>query len=361
MNVKPFHSLIILVILTSCFENEPSKSTGGGVVIDDVWLIPQESVIDSGVGKDGIPSLEEPPRVNAEDVDYLGTNDLVIGFYTGHEYRAYPHKILDWHEIINDRDKELHFSINYCPLTGTGMAWDMFLEGQLSGFGVSGLLYNTNLMLYDRRSESLWSQMLFKCVNGEKVGDEPGYFSVFETTWGTWKSMYPNSTVTSIETGFVRPYDIYPYIDGLTQTDYREGGFLIFPIDFDDKRLARKERVLGININDEAKVYRFSSFEKEISVIQDQFQGDEIVVAGSKDLNFMVAFFANTSDGTLLTFEAVKDNLPIILKDNEGNTWDVFGYALSGPREGQQLVIPKTNMGYWFAWGTFFRDAEIYK
>jgi hypothetical protein len=360
MPVRPTYiSLILLLGLSSCLGEEPRKSTGGTPV--DIWLVPESSVVDSGVGLDGIPSLEEPPRINAEDADYLDDQDLVIGFFTGTEYRAYPHKILDWHEIINDRDKALHYSISYCPLTGTGMAWDMFLEGQLSGFGVSGLLYNTNLMPYDRRSGSVWSQMLYKCVTGEKVGDTPEYYAVLETTWGTWKSLYPNSTVTSTETGFERPYDVYPYIDGVTQSDYRKSGFLISPIDFDDKRLERKERVLGITINEEAKVYRFRSFEKEVSVIEDQFQGEEIVIAGSNDLNFMVGFFANTEDGTLLTFEAINNNLPAILLDNEGNVWDVFGYAISGPRVGEQLRLPKANMGYWFAWGTFFRDAEIYQ
>ena len=351
--------VFLTVLVTACFNKEPGRSTGG-TIDDEIWLIPQTRVVDSGLGFDGIPALELPLLVDATDVDYLKPNDLVIGFFTGDNYRVYPHKILDWHEIINDRDDDLHFTINYCPLTGTGMAWDQFIKGQKTTYGVSGFVYNANLMPYDRRTESLWSQMLVRCIQGEKVGEEPVHYSVIETTWETWQQLYPNSSVLSISTGFERPYDVYPYINQLTLADYRQDEFLISPIGKDDRRLHRKERVLGVNINDEAKVYRFSSFGGPISVISDKFQGEELVIIGSKDLKIILSFFADIDDQTLV-FEPIIDDLPNILKDNEGNIWDVFGYATDGPRKGQQLGIPKSNMGYWFAWGAIFEEPEIFE
>ncbi len=352
--------LLLTVLVTACFSKEEPRRSTGTIIIDEGWLIPQSSVIDSGLGFDGIPALEEPLMVDAATVDYLDANDLVIGFFTGESYRVYPHKILDWHEIINDRADKLHFSINYCPLTGTGMVWDMFLNGERSTYGVSGLLYNSNLMPYDRRTQSLWSQMLMRCIKGERAGEEPEYHAVVETTWETWQKLYPNSSVTSINTGFVRPYNVYPYINQITFADYRVDEFLISPIDKDDRRLHRKERVLGVNINDEAKVYRFSSFGDPISIISDKFQGKELVIVGSKKLKFILSFFADIDDQTLV-FEPIIDDLPNILRDNEGNVWDVFGYATDGPRTGQQLGIPKSNMGYWFAWGAIFEGAEIFE
>ena len=347
-------------LLASCGKDPLPYNAFQNITPVDQWLVPKSKVIDAGPGKDGIPALEQPEMRLATEIGYLDENDLIIGINTEDGYRAYPHKILDWHEIINDRVKSKHFSINYCPLTGSAMAWDMFLAKELSTYGVSGFLYNSNLIPYDRRSGSLWSQMLMKCINGKKIGQEPNMYPIIETTWSTWKKMYPESKVVSLNTGFNRPYNVYPYIEPLTKADYRHDPFLIFPVDFIDDRLSRKERILGVTINDEGKAYRFKSFEGPISVIHDQFQGETIVVAGSSEMNFMVVFETHLEDGNELMFQALNDEFPAIMSDAEGNKWDVFGKAIDGPRKGEQLVIPKTCMSYWFAWGTFYRDSEIY-
>lgn len=358
--MKFLTSLALSFLMLSCVNDLPPRSSGA-TPNDDIWLIPKGLVRGTGLDFDAIPALENPTMIDAEEVDYLNPEDLVIGFYTGHEYRAYPHKILDWHEIINDRDEELQFSINYCPLTGSGLAWDLYVNGKFSTYGVSGLLYNSNLMLYDRRTESIWPQMLVKCVNGENIGNEPTVYPVVETTWSTWQRMYPKSKVVSTETGFVRPYDVYPYIEPLTQADYRVDPFLMFRIEHDDERLHRKERVLGLIINEEAKVYRFSSFGDEPTLIKDSFMSEEIVVIGSNDLNIIFAFGTKTMDGTSLDLEILPDSMPNILTDNEGNVWDIFGYATAGPRLGERLATPTSYMGYWFAFGAFFENAGIYE
>jgi len=352
--------LLMLSITWSCEKDPLPYNAFQSVTPVDQWLVPKSKVIDAGPGKDGIPALEIPEKVLASEIDYLDENDLVIGIKMDGGFFAYPHKILDWHEIINDKVNTNQFSINYCPLTGSGTAWNMLLTKEFSSFGVSGLLYNSNLIPYDRRSGSLWSQMLMKCINGEKIGEEPDLHPIIETTWSTWKKMYPQSKVVSLNTKFNRPYNIYPYIEPLTGSDYRTDPFLIFPVDVIDERLHRKERILGITINDMGKAYRFNSFEGDISVIHDQIQGENFVVAGSNDLNFMVAFETHLEDGTEINFQAINNDFPAIMSDTEGNKWDVFGNAIDGPRKGQQLLIPKSFMAYWFAWGTFYQDSEIY-
>ncbi len=350
----------MLCISWSCEKDPLPYNAFQTVTPTDRWLVPKSKVIDAGPGQDGIPALEIPEKVPVTEIDFLDENDLVIGINIGDGFFAYPHKILDWHEIINDNVNTNQYSINYCPLTGSGMAWNMLLTKEFSSFGVSGLLYNSNLIPYDRRSGSLWSQMLMKCINGEKIGEEPDMHPIIETTWSTWKKMYPQSKVVSLNTEFNRPYNSYPYIEPLTGADYRTDPFLIFPVDVIDERLHRKERIFGITVNGEGKAYRFNSFEGPISIIHDQFQGVNFVVAGSNNLSFMVAFETHLEDDTEINFQALNNEFPAIMTDAEGNKWDVFGNAIDGPRKGQKLLIAKSYMAYWFAWGTFYKNAEIY-
>ena len=243
--MKNFSLFLICIAIT--FSCEKDKETSG------IWLIPSDQVFDGGPGKDGIPALENPLKIS--NPQFLTDFDLVIGYYDGSDAVAYPHVILDWHEIINDELNGFPFAITYCPLTGTGIGWDRKIDGVITTFGVSGLLYNNNLIPYDRKTDSNWSQMRNECVNGELIGNPIPTFTVVETSWRTWKAMFPDTKVVSTNTGFSRQYGVYPYGD--YKTNHRN---LIFPLNPDDARLDRKERVHGVIINGEAKVYRFSTF-----------------------------------------------------------------------------------------------------
>ena len=163
------------------------------------WLVPINEIKDGGPGKDGIPSIDNPIFVSANSIEaaYLNNDDLVMGLKFGDEVKAYPHKILDYHEIINDVVDGFPVSVNYCPLTGTGFAWKGDLNSSDKTFGVSGLLYNSNLILYDRETDSNWSQMRIQCINGSQIGDRPEIISIIETTWATWKEMFPETAVMS--------------------------------------------------------------------------------------------------------------------------------------------------------------------
>lgn len=154
---------------------------------------------------------------------------------------------------------------------------------------------------------------------------------------------------------------MYPYVDPLTKNDYRYTEFVIYPIDTEDRRLFAKERVLGVVINEQAKVYRFGSFSGEPKLIRDSYNGEDLLVIGSASRSIMTAFYPEAEDGTLLDLELLPNALPNILEDTEGNTWDVFGNATSGPRAGEKLARPINYMGYWFAFGTFFTNAEIFE
>lgn len=214
----------------------------------------------AGTGKDAIPALETPASFAYKERDFIDTgyylreDDLIIGIKIGDEIRAYPHPILDWHEVVNDQLGLQDIAIVYCPFTGTGMAWDRQIGGELTTFGVSGFLYNNNVVPYDRKTESYWSQMGGICINGELLGTSPQRYPIIETTWGNWKAMFDLPEIISEETGYGFIYSEYPY------GDYRTNAQSVtFPIRYDDKRLPRKERVHGIVINGKAKVYRFDA------------------------------------------------------------------------------------------------------
>ena len=220
----------------------------------DNWLIPENEVRSGGPGKDGIPAISKPRYDNASDASFLGIDELVVGMSDGSAAKAYPHQILDWHEIVNDSIGDIFYSMIYCPLTGTATAWDRVLDGKVSTFGVSGLLYNTNIVPYDRLTDSNWSQLFNAAVYGKMKGTEPKIYMVLETKWETWKTLFPESKVLNTNTGFSRSYGSYPY------GNYRSVESLIFPVKFDDKRLFAKERVHGVIIDGKARVYRFNNF-----------------------------------------------------------------------------------------------------
>ena len=342
-----FGLLMFSICFTSC-KKDKDKLKGE-------WLIPKSEVLDGGPGKDGIPALTNPAFIAASDATYLQDNDLVVGFISGNDVRAYPHAILDQHEIINDDINGVSLAVTYCPLTGTGIGWNRNVNGTNTTFGVSGLLYNTNLIPYDRATGSNWSQMKLLCVNGSLIRTKVQVIPVVETTWKTWKAMYAQTKVVSKQTGYSRNYDRYPYGDYKTNNDN-----LLFPLNPKDNRLPSKERVHGVIINDKAKVYQYYHFTDSIQLINDSFQNTDLVIAGSQPDNFIVSFVRRISNDTLLTFTPVQNKLPVIMQDNEGTEWDIFGFGVSGPGAGEKLTPAVSFIGYWLAWGAFYPGAAIY-
>lgn len=331
------------------FSNTPS---------DEVeWLIPEEEIINAQ-GKDGIPSIDDPKFDTADNIDFIPDERLVLGIRMESEVRAYPVQIMDWHEIVNDEFPAENVAITYCPLTGTGIAWD---RGQ-SEYGVSGLLFRNNLIAYDRSTESRWSQMQLRSVYGLRIGNGVELIDIVEMRWGAWKKAFPASKVMTTDTGYERDYEGYAYGNSFTE----EGSAQLYPVKNRDTRLSKMEKVHGViasrTANPEATVrtYPIDYFASGIQVINDTLQGESIVLAGSSSNEFTVSFSSEIKD-ELLTFEAIQDSLPVIMKDNEGTRWDLFGWAVSGPREGEQLEPTRSYTGYWFAWADFFPDLQLYE
>lgn len=345
--MKKISLLILLLSFFAC--NNPEENTQNN--LNTEWSIPRNEIFDGGPGIDGIPALINPNlvSVSSSEADFIKDNELVIGFKDGNDVVAYSHSILDWHEIINDNIGNVSVAITYCPLTGTGIGWNRILNGRETTFGVSGLLYNTNLIPFDRQTKSNWSQILNESVNGELIGTKVNLIPLLETTWATWKTIYPNSKIASRDTGFARTYGTSPYGDYNTNND-----FFLFPV-AKDNRLPSKERVHAIISNTNAKTYRFSSFTNN-NIIRDRFDQNEYLVVGNP--NFIVSFLLDNQTSNL-TFEYAHNNNETILTDNEGNTWSIFGKAISGPRVGQALTPSESFMAFWFSIPAFY-ETEIY-
>jgi hypothetical protein len=201
------------------------------------------SAMSGGPGKDGIPAIDEPRFVPAVEADrFLDADDVVFGVVTRDTVKAYPQKILVWHEIVNDRIEGENVSVTYCPLTGTAIG---FKAGDTT-FGVSGDLVNSNLIMYDRATDSRWPQMLATAVEGRHKGRSLREFRVIWSTWGRWKRAYPTIQVLSVDTGYARQYGRDPYgsynpVSGY----YAQGNPPLFPLLNRDSRLDPKEVVIG--------------------------------------------------------------------------------------------------------------------
>jgi hypothetical protein len=221
------------------------------------WLIDEEFVFATG-GFDGIPAVEEAHFELFRSKDFIDVpfhvadDDRITVVKLGETIRAYPHNILTRHEVINDVIDGVPISVNYCPLTATGYTWIR----NSNSYGVSGLLYNNNLLMYDRDTESLWSQMLGQAVWGNQQGNESVQLRTFETTFEMFKNMYDFQVdVMTLETGFPFSYEGNPYIE-YNAID----NFLLFPTTYNDTRLLNKARVMGVIVDGECKVYPISEF-----------------------------------------------------------------------------------------------------
>lgn len=358
MDNQFMRSLIILFAISlfiSCnstkeLEGIAAPSSNLQVACEDLgegWSVPKNQVVGGGVGKDGIPAIENPQFIPASTVSNLLDEEIVIGVSINGKYKAFPHRILQKHEVVNSRVEEVFYTLTYCPLTGTSVTWPYDDDNT---HGVSGLLHNSNLITYDRKTDSNWAQIYSKGINGEGICASLDYSTTIEVSWATWKARFPDSEILSTETGFN-----FNYTEPAGSLTQPENVIPLFPVYNEDDRLPNYERVLLVVIDGRSKAYRLSLFEDGTSLRSDFLSGKIITLMGDKDGNFIVPYL-NSLGGTRIF--SVEDEH---LVDNNGNIYDLFGEVISGPDTGENLEIPYSMMGYWFAVSAFFPDVEIFQ
>ena len=308
---------------------------------------------------DAIPALTLPQMVAPWDpaADYLFDFDRVLGVVVNGEARAYPHNILWHHEIVNDRIGDTWISATFCPLTGSGLVFDPFVDGNLLELGVSGLLFANNLVLFDRLSGAVYGPQLAvegKCATFRNRS--VSLRTVQEMSWGRWKGLHPDTKVVGGNTGFPRNYRAYPYgsYDQITSSE------LLFPMGVDSSRPI-KERVLAIRIGEGGRGYPFGElFEMgETSVVNESVGGvPTVVFYESRDGETAVAFDARVT-GQTLTFSA--DENGGWTDAETGSTWTIDGSAIAGPMAGERLSSREDSyVLFWFAWRHFQPTGETF-
>lgn len=215
--------------------------------------IPLDEILSGGPGKDGIPSIDDPKFLLADEASFLDSSDPGIGLTIGGESRFYPYRILVWHEIVNDTIKGKPVLVTYCPLCATGIVFAREVDGVAQEFGVSGRLWQSNLLMYNRATseedESLWSQVLGEAVVGIHTGKKLVVVPSDIVRWGDWKKMHPDTKVLSTNTGTLRDYGRDPY------GDYYTSESVSFGANFRDTRLHPKALIHGIEIDGTYKAY----------------------------------------------------------------------------------------------------------
>jgi hypothetical protein len=241
------------------------------------FIVDPADIKGGGPPKDGIPSIDHPNYVTIKEADeWIEDNELVLAIDYKGTKRVYPLQILVWHEIVNDKFNDERILITYCPLCGSGIAYipEIEVDGvkKKVEFGTSGKLYNSNLVMYDRETDTYWQQIDGKAIVGDLVGQELEEISIDTVVWRDWKKVHPDSEVLSQKTGSIRNYGRDPY------GSYYEDSFLIFPVDNEDDRLHPKDIVFGIEIDGEHKAYREVDL-KETSEIKDNFAGKDLTIS----------------------------------------------------------------------------------
>ena len=235
--------------------------------------VPIEKILHGGPPKDGIPFIDRPVFEPPDEASLWRPNDLMLTFDSGAAFFAYPVGILNWHEIVNHDLSDNPVVITFCPLCGTGIAFDPVIEGQRLTFGVSGLLFNSDLLMYDHQTESLWSQIEGRAISGPLVGMRLAPVAIRHELWESWRERVGSEgRVLSPDTGYHRNYRMSPY------GDYDHTERLFFPVTHTSQKYHPKTWVLGWTHNGESKAWPFPELEKHGAVLEDQIGGLDVFI-----------------------------------------------------------------------------------
>ena len=331
--------------------------------------VPLDEFIGGGPPKDGIPSIDKPRFGSVSEADrFLAPREPVAVVELEGEVRAYPIQILTWHEIVNDEIAGEPVAVTYCPLCNSTVAFRRELDGEAVEFGTTGMLRNSDLVMYDRETESWWQQITAEAVVGELTGAELEVLPSQVLAWRQVQRLHPDAQVLSRETGFDRDYGSNPY----TAYDSDPGSQPFLFEGQPDRSLPPKERVAAIQTGKaSAVVYPFSRLIDEAPV-NDQVDGRRVVVlfdpgvASALDRALVsegrdvgaAAVFERVAGGRTLEFERGPD--AGTFRDSEtGSIWDMSGRAISGALKGTRLEQVPHDDQFWFALAAFFEDAEI--
>jgi hypothetical protein len=328
--------------------------------------VPLSQLASGGPPRDGIPPIDRPRFVTIDRAArFLDQREPVLAVEIGGRARAYPQQILIWHEIVNDTLAARPIVVSYCPLCNSSLVFDRRVAGRTLTFGTTGNLRHSDLVMWDRQTQSWWQQFTGDALVGALTGAHLTPLGSQTLSFADFRARYPDGQVLSRHTGFDRPYGTNPYVG------YDDPGEQPFLLDQRaDRRLPPKERVLSLLGGARAVVVPFSRLQREPVIDLDDGGGPVVAfyrravkssldagrTVDSRDVGTATAFDRRL-DGRSLTFSATGDG---VFRDRQtGSSWDVTGVALSGPLAGRRLVPVRHDVQFWFAVAAFVPDVRI--
>jgi hypothetical protein len=332
----------------------------------EIASVDLSEIISGGPGKDGIPAIDEPRFESIEEArGWQDERVPIIALKVNGEARAYPLSILMWHEIVNDTVGGVPVVVTFCPLCNTALVFERELEGVLYDFGTTGNLRFSDLVMYDRQTESWWQQATGEAIVGTLTGTRLPFVPSQIVALGDFAAAYPDSLVLNRETGHSRNYGRNPYVgyDAVDQNPFLFRGVI-------DGRLSAMERVVAVKVGDESVAYPYSELAKA-GVAHDWLDDTPVVVFWQAGVSSALdaalidegrdvgatGVFSPVVEGDQLTFEPRSD---AIVDRETGSTWSILGLATSGSLEGVQLEPIGHGDHFWFAWAAFEPDTRIW-
>lgn len=319
-------------------------------------LVDPERIRSGGPPPDGIPAIDQPTFERANDVEWIADDEPVIALDLGGEHRAYPVQVMIWHEIANDTVAGSPVTVTYCPLCNSALAFDRRVGDRELTFGTSGKLYLSALVMYDRQTESLWSQIEHRAIAGHLTGEDLKPVPVQMLSWSQWAAEHPDGWVLSRETGFDRSYGTNPYVG----YDNPDGTPFLFDGQT-DARLKPMTRVLGLTEGPDTVAIQQDAL-LDAGVVPLTLDGQPVTlwsaaglssaldgrgVGGGREIGATGVFEAKVGED-VLTFGATDDGQ--FTDEETGSTWSITGQAVDGPLRGTALRPINHLNTFWFAW-----------
>ncbi len=326
--------------------------------------MPLDEIVSGGPPPDGIPPIDDPAYETIAEADrWLEDREPVMVVEVGDAARAYPLRLLTYHEIVNDSLGGRPLLVTYCPLCNSGLAFDPVVDGRVLDFGTSGRLWRSNLVMYDRPTRTLWAQFTGEAIVGELLGKELTRLPSSIVSWQTFREQRPDGDVLSRDTGHSRPYGNNPYVG------YDGGSPFLFEGETGGP-LPQMARVVTVNRDAEAVAVPLDRL-REDRVVDTQVDGEPLVVfwtpgtASALDTEKIpkgadvgaTGVFSPVVDGEALRFTPEGDDT--FVDDATGSRWNVLGTAVAGPLAGEQLEPAAHDDTFWFVQYAFRPDTRV--
>ena len=277
--------------------------------------------------------MNSPKFVNVSEIDKLNDSDKVALVSFKNEVRIYPYYYTNYYEVVNDVFDENHIAISYCPITESAICFNRNINGKIYDVIASGYLYKDNMVASNKNHDFYWSQMLLKVIGGVNQEKTIDYYNLIETTWKTAKTFYPSAKV----------FYHNNIISAKRKKKQSTNSMLMYG-------------VLNKKVEEEIEIFSYDLFNSETKIINKILNNRNVIVVGNKNKSIITSYYSKES----LNFNILnEDNFPNILTDNEGNIWNIFGYAISGPRKGEQLKSPRGYIAQEWAWKDFYKNLII--